>query len=88
MVLPIQVAVLVELLQLLFPYVFVHFALILLHELGIIPFASVFNAQNMLIRQQNMNYMLPLLGVVAQDLDGLVVQIVDVNGLKVHLRHI
>lgn len=53
-----------------------------------VSFASVFDTQNMLILEQNMDDMLSLFFVTAQNLDGFIVVLVSVNSLEVDLSHI
>ena len=87
MVLLVQVAMLLHLLQLFLSDPSVKLLLVIFDKLGEIPLATVFDAEDMLVLQQDVDYVLPLLGVGAQDLDGLIVVIVLMDCLKVNLRH-
>ena len=64
MVLLIKMSILFHFLELFLPEPLVHLLFAFIHELGVVSLASILDAEDVLVRQENVDHMFSLFGVV------------------------
>ena len=84
----VKMALLLHILELLSTDPSVVHLLVLIDELGEVPLVAVLDAEDVLVGEQQVDDVLSLLGVVAQDLDRLIMVVVDVDALVVNLGYV